>query len=124
MPFSIKVSEPLHSVCAINVALVVPSPDFCCASDATSFNRSIPICTYGSLSFTMRAIDTPSLMMTGIPPIGFCITTVRAFGPSVPLIEFANLFTPTKSFERASAPVSIVSINIPQNKSSCIESPT
>ncbi len=52
-----------------------------------------------SISF---ATDTPSLVIVGAPN-DLSKTTLRPFGPSVTFTAFANVFTPSSIFARASS---------------------
>ena len=83
----------LTSACASTVAVVVPSPATSLVLVATSFASWAPRFSYGSSSSISRAMDTPSLVMTGAP---HCLssTTLRPRGPRVTLTAFASLSTP------------------------------
>jgi hypothetical protein len=87
--------------CASSVAVVVPSPVRSDVLLATSLTSCAPMLRYWSVSSISRAIETPSLVMTGAPA-SRSSTTLRPFGPSVTLTVLASASTPSCSSRRAS----------------------
>ena len=87
--------------CASSVAVVVPSPVRSLVRLATSRTSCAPMFLYWSLSSISRAIETPSLVMTGAPARRSS-TTLRPLGPSVTLTVLASSSTPACSSCRAS----------------------
>jgi hypothetical protein len=90
------------SACAITVAVVVPSPATSLVFFATSLASCAPMFSKGSSSSMSRAIDTPSLVMTGAPNF-LSSRTLRPSGPSVTRTASASLLTPASRPRRASA---------------------
>src|SRR5947208_1892570 len=86
---------------ARTVAVVVPSPATSEVLDATSFTIWAPMFSNLSSSSTSFATVTPSLVTLGAPK-DFSRTTLRPRGPSVTVTASARMFTPRRSFSRAS----------------------
>src|SRR6266446_1402493 len=94
--------EPSRKIaCASTVAVVVPSPATSEVLDATSFTIWAPMFSNLSSSSTSFATVTPSLVTLGAPK-DFSSTTLRPRGPSVTVTASARMFTPRRSFSRAS----------------------
>ncbi len=85
---------------ARTVAVVVPSPEWSFAFEATSRINCAPMfccLSFNSISF---ATETPSFVVRGAPN-DFSITTLRPFGPNVTFTAFAITSTPFNSSSRA-----------------------
>src|SRR5437667_5391206 len=100
-PAATSLSPSVKIARARTVAVVVPSPATSEVLDATSFTIWAPMFSNLSSSSTSFATVTPSLVTLGAPK-DFSSTTLRPRGPSVTVTASARMFTPRRSFSRAS----------------------
>jgi len=89
--------------CASNVAVVVPSPATSLVLVDTSRTSCAPMFSNGSSSSISLAMETPSLVMRGVPNF-LSNTTLRPLGPRVTFTVSASWLTPASSALRASSP--------------------
>mmetsp|Transcript_60042 Transcript_60042/g.110000 ORF Transcript_60042/g.110000 Transcript_60042/m.110000 type:complete len:251 (-) Transcript_60042:335-1087(-) len=100
-PFSMNLMPALHIACVSTAAVVVPSPARSSVCEHACKRSLTPTSSSGLSTETLPAMETPSLMITGIC-FSSEITTFRPRGPRVTLTASATLSTPSKSAVRAS----------------------
>ena len=83
--------------------MVVPSPATSLVLVDTSRTNCAPIFSNGSSSSISLAMDTPSLVISGVPNF-LSSTTLRPLGPRVTFTVSASWLTPASNALRASSP--------------------